>query len=60
MNIYYDKEGDFLEIELENRRKGYFIDVGEGISKRADEKTGKVIGIAILSFKKRTKYLKKI
>ncbi len=58
MNIYYDKEGDFLEIGLEGRRKGYFIDVGEGISKRVDEKTGKVIGIAILSFKKRTEYLK--
>ena len=60
MNIYYDKEGDFLEIGLDNKRKGYFIDVGEGISKRVDEKTGKVTGIAILSFKKRTKHLKDI
>ena len=60
MNIYYDEEGDFLEIGLDGRRNGYFVDVGEGISKRIDEKTGKIIGIAILSFRKRTEHLKDI
>ncbi len=58
MYIYYDKEGDFLEITLGVRTKGYFRDAGEGISERIDEKTGRVIGLAILSFKKRTEGMK--
>jgi len=47
LQLYYDEEGDFLE-----------INIGEGIAERIDEKTGKVTGISILSFKKRTKELK--
>ena len=53
MSIYYDEEGDFLEINLGNFNNGYFKDIGEGISERIDEKTGKVTGIAIMSFRKR-------
>ena len=58
MQIYYDEEGDFLEINTGRYTKGYFKDIGEGIAKRIDEKTGKITGIAILSFKKRSKQLK--
>ncbi|MBI4154538.1 DUF2283 domain-containing protein [Candidatus Woesearchaeota archaeon] len=58
MNIYYDKEADFLEINIGDYTEGYFRDLGEGISERIDEKTGKVTGIAIMSFKKRTEKLK--
>ena len=54
MQIYYDKEGDFLEINIGEFTKGFFKDIGEGIAERIDEKTGKVTGVAILSFKKRT------
>lgn len=54
MNLYYDKEADFLEINLGDYTEGYFEDIGEGVSKRIEEKTGKITGIAILSFKKRT------
>ena len=53
MQLYYDEEGDFLEINIGGYTEGYFKDLGEGISERIDEKTGKVTGIAILSFKKR-------
>ncbi|MBI2110769.1 DUF2283 domain-containing protein [Candidatus Woesearchaeota archaeon] len=60
MNIYYDKEADFLEINIGNYTEGYFRDIGEGISERIDEKTGKVTGIAIMSFKKRTETLEDI
>ncbi|MBS3124620.1 DUF2283 domain-containing protein [Candidatus Woesearchaeota archaeon] len=60
MNIYYDKEADFLEINIGKNRDGYFKDIGEGISERIDEKTGKVTGIAILSFMKRVEDLKDI
>jgi len=58
MQIYYDVEGDFLEINIGKYTKGYFKDVSEGIAERIDEKTGKITGIAILSFKKRTQQLK--
>ena len=58
MQIFYDEEGDFLEINIGEYTKGYFKDIGEGIPERIDEKTGKVTGIAILSFKKRTQDMK--
>lgn len=55
LNIYYDEEADFLEINLGNYKKGYFRDINNGISERVDEKTGKVTGIAIMNFRKRAK-----
>ena len=57
-SIYYDEEGDFLEIHTGKYTKGFFRDVGEGIAERIDEKTGKVTGIAILGFKQRMRKLK--
>ncbi len=54
LHIYYDQEGDFLEITLGNFPDSYVRDIDEGIFERIDEKTGKVVGIGILSFKKRT------
>jgi len=51
--VYYDEEGDFLEFNVGDYKGGYFKDVEEGISEWIDEKTGKVTGFAILSFKKR-------
>ena len=55
LNIYYDEEADFLEINLGNYKKGYFRDISNGLSERVDEKTGKVTGIAIMNFRKRAK-----
>ena len=52
--IYYDEEGDYLELNIGEFTEGFFKDIGEGIAERIDEKTGKVTGIAILGFKKRT------
>ena len=60
MQIYYDVEGDFLEINIGKYTEGYFRDIGEGVSERIDEKTGKITGIAILSFKKRAQKLKDV
>ena len=58
--IYYDGEGDFLELHVGEYTEGYFRDVGKGVSERIDEKTGKVTGVAILGFKKRTEGLKEV
>ena len=60
MHIYYDEEGDFLEIQLGEYTEGYFRDIGEGIAERIDEKTGKVTGLAILSFRKRMEQVKEL
>ena len=60
MYMYYDEEGDFLEINVGEYTEGYFRDIDEGIAERIDEKTGKVTGIAILGFKKKTKGLKEV
>lgn len=53
IRVYYDEEGDFLEIGIGKPKKGYFRDIGEGLSEKVEEKSGKVIGLAIVSFKKR-------
>lgn len=58
--IYYDEEGDYLEITLKKSKNAYFEDVGDDIFKRIDEKTGKIVGIGIHNFKKRAKDLKGI
>ncbi len=58
MQLYFDEEGDFLEINISEYAEGFFRDVGEGISERIDEKSGKVTGVAILGFKKRTQQMK--
>ena len=57
MQIYYDIEWDFLEINIGEYTRGYFKDIGEGIAERIDEKTGKITGVAILGFKKKTQQM---
>ncbi len=54
LHIYYDQEGDFLEINIGDFTESYVRDIDEGVFERIDEKTGKVVGIGVLSFKKRT------
>lgn len=60
MRVYYDEEGDFLEISVGNTSKCYASELGQGVFLRIDEKTEEVKSIGILGFKKRTKDLKDI
>jgi hypothetical protein len=60
LHIYYDEEGDFLEINVGNNAKGDFKNLGEGIFERVDGKTKQVTGVAIHGFKKRTEGLKDV
>ncbi|MFQ6056767.1 MAG: DUF2283 domain-containing protein [Methanosarcinales archaeon] len=53
MNIWFDEEGDFLEISIKNKR-GFYKDIGDDIWMEVDEK-GNLQGIAILNFRKRLK-----
>ncbi len=60
MNIYYDDEGDFLEISSGDISNCYFDNQGNGIFKIIDKETNEVKGIAVFSFKKRTEKLEEI
>ena len=60
MNVYYDEEGDFLEISIGKPTKCYAEEVKPGIFLRKDEKTNDVRSIGIVSFKKRSKDMKDI
>ena len=58
-DIYYDKEGDFLEITFGiPPKKEYSDEVEPGVFITKDEETEEIKGIGILSFKKRTHILK--
>ena len=60
MRVYYDEEGDFLEISVGKPSKCYASELGQGVFLRIDEKTEEVKSVGILGFKKRTKDLKDI
>jgi len=60
MNIYYDDEGDYLEITSGDISNAYFDNMGNGLFKVVDKETGELRGIAIFSFKKRTKSLEEL
>ena len=52
LNVWLDKEGDFLEITVGKPVKGFFREIGNDMLERVDAKTGKVIGFSILNFSK--------
>lgn len=58
LNIWFDKEGDFLELTIGKPVKGFFREIGNDMLERVDAKTGKVIGFSILNFSKRFDKLK--
>ena len=60
LNLYYDEEGDFLEFNIGDYTEGYFKNLGKGLFERIDKRTGKVTGVAIMGFKKRTEALKDV
>ena len=61
IDIYYDEEGDFLEITIINPPvESYCEDIHEDVFIRKDQNTHEVIGIGILNFKERAKELKDI
>ena len=60
MTLYYDEKGDFLEITFGDISNCYFDNIGKGIFKIIDKKTGEIKGIAIHSFKARSKTLDEI
>ena len=60
MNIYYDEGGDFLEVTSGDISDCYFDNLGNGIFNVVDKETKEIRGVAIFSFKSRTKNLEEI
>lgn len=60
LSVYYDEEGDLLEIRVGKPTIAYMRDLGNDIFERVDEKTGEIKGFSILNFKKRTEKLKPV
>lgn len=53
LHLWYDKEGDFLEIRIGKPVRGIYQPVGNECFERVDKKTGKVVGFAVFNFTKR-------
>ena len=60
MSIYYDEEGDYLEITNGDISNCYFDNLDNGIFNVRDKETGEIKGIAIFNFKTRTKKLDEV
>lgn len=60
MRIYYDEEGDYLEIFIGDSRPNYGEDIASGVTVFKDEETDEIIGVGILNFRKKSKSLKDI
>jgi len=57
LSVYYDEEGDFLEIMFGNPRSDYGDHFTEDIVLFKDQETDEIIGIGIFNFKQHTKEL---
>ena len=53
LSVWYDKEGDYLEITLRKSKDSYFNEVKKDCANIIDKKSGKIIGCAIFNFAKR-------
>ncbi len=53
--LYYDEEGDFLEIFVGEPTECYAEEIEPGVFLRIDKKTGEAKSIGILDFKKRSR-----
>lgn len=51
LNIWFDKEADFLEISLSNK-KGFFKEIEDDVFEKVDQK-GNKLGIAIFNISKK-------
>ncbi len=59
MKVWFDPEGDLLEVQVGKPQKGYFKDAGDDVFLRVDTR-GNVIGFAILNVTKRQKQAKEL
>ncbi len=56
MNIYYNEEGDYLEIFIK-KVPNYGEEIASGITIFKDEETDEAVGLGILNFRQKAKKL---
>lgn len=57
MSIYYDEEGDYLEVLFKESKADYGDHLSEDIVLFRDQETKEIIGVGIFNFKSHTKEL---
>ncbi len=60
MSIYYDEEGDYLEIFIEGPSPTYGEDIGNDVTLFKKEGSDEIVGIGVLNFRKNTRSLNDI
>ena len=60
MHMYYDEDGDYLEIFIGESRPNYGEEISRDVTIFRDKKTNEVIGVGILHFRKRAQNLSDI
>lgn len=53
LRVWYDKKSDFFELTIGKPIKAVYRPLGNECFERIDEKTKKVVGIAVFNFTKR-------
>lgn len=59
LRVWFDPEGDLLEVGLGKPKKGFFKDVDDDIFVKVDDK-GNVLGFAILNVTKRMEKVREV
>lgn len=59
LKVWFDPEGDMLEVALGRPRKGFFKEAGDDVYVRIDER-GNVSGFTILNATKRIKKIREV
>ena len=59
ISVWFDKEGDYLEVTFGKPRRGYFKEIKDDVLQRIDSKTGKTLGFAFINFSKHFKDMEK-
>lgn len=57
IHIWYDEEGDHLEINIKKSKDTYFNELKKDYFEIIDKKTNKIVGYAIFNFTKRKEKL---
>ena len=59
ISVWFDREGDYLEITFGKPKRGYFKEVEEDLLQRVDSETGEVLGFAFINFTKHFERMEK-
>ena len=52
ITVWFDKEGDYLEITFGKPRRGYFKEIKDDVLQRVDSGNGETLGFAFINFSK--------